>query len=171
MSTCLAGLCTVWNHALGPGPHLLWSSCNCSFGALSLALSLSPSLLLLCFFLPCLSVFLPCLAHYGWSPPAQLGNSLYTHTHSHSVIHTAPLSGFQSCLSLGWCTISYKTALLILFGQEMETIGPSKNPPSCWCKQTVFHFFCGSWGTIFHQTPALQHQLLPLYTLPSATGP
>lgn len=92
-SICLAGLCAVWNYAWGLGPHLLWISCNCSFGGLSVALSPSPSLslclspllfgLLLSFFgltpTP-LPSFSPYMAHYSWSPPAQSGNSLYTHT-------------------------------------------------------------------------------------------
>lgn len=138
VSACLAGLCAVWKYAWGLGPHLLWSSCNCSFGALSLALSPSPSLslclspslfgLLPSFFFFALTttpllLFSPCMAHYGWSPPVQSGNSLYTHTHRYIQSHSAVFRA--ACRSDGLCAICYKTALVILFGREVETIAPS----------------------------------------------
>lgn len=176
MSTCLAGLCAVWNYACGLGPHLLWISCNCSFGALSLALSPSPSLslsfslalwpssffFLFFFFLPSVPLFSPCMAHYGWSPPAQSGNCLSVCLHAqHTQTHTQPHSNSAvfraACRFVGLCTICYKTALLILFGQEVETIVLSHFfLLFSWWKQTVSRLCCGCQSTIFHKALALQ---------------
>lgn len=173
MSTCLAGLCAVWNYACGLGPHLLWISCNCSFGALSLALSPSPSLSLSFslalwpssfFFL--FFFFCP---QFHFSPPAWLimadphlpnlgivclparTTHTNTHTHSNSAVFRA------ACRFVGLCTICYKTALLILFGQEVETIVLSHFfLLFSWWKQTVSRLCCGCQSTIFHKALALQ---------------
>lgn len=172
MSTCLAGLCAVWNYACGLGPHLLWISCNCSFGALSLALSPSPSLSLsfslalwpssfffLFFFFALSSTFLP-LHGSLWLIPTcpiwELSVCLHaqhtqTHTHSNSAVFRA------ACRFVGLCTICYKTALLILFGQEVETIVLSHFfLLFSWWKQTVSRLCCGCQSTIFHKALALQ---------------
>lgn len=73
--------------------------------------------------------------------------SLNTHTliQSHSAVFRAARS------SDVLCAICYKTALLILFGREMETMAPSHFfPPSNWCKQTVSHLRSGCPSALFH---------------------
>lgn len=97
-----------------------------------------------------LPLFSPCMAHYGWSPPAQSGISLHTHTHiiqSHSAVFRA------ACRLDGLCTICYKTALLIVFGREMKTIVLSHffSPSNC-CKQTVSQLCSGCQSTLFRKT-------------------
>lgn len=111
VTTSLSGLCAIGNYACRLGPHLLWSSCNCSFGALSLALSLSPSLSLclspllfgplssiyLFFFLP--SSSLHSLHGSLWLIPTCPGWKFSLYTHS---LQTETLRCFQNFLSLRW---------------------------------------------------------------------
>lgn len=117
------------NYAWGLGTHLFWSCCNCSFGAFSLALSLSPSLSL------CLSPLLFGPLHP--SPPClpSLHGSLW-------LISTCLFWEFSLTLiqthtteqvsTFGLCAICYYTALLILFTHNSLVIYFLD-----WCKQIV----------------------------------
>lgn len=136
VSICLAGLCAVWNYTPGGwahtfsgapviallGPRLWLWACLHHSHSVFLHCSLASSLLFFALSSTPLPLFSPCMAHYGWSPPAQSGNSLYKHTH---IIHSHSAVFRAACRSGGLCTICYKTALLIVFGREMETIVPS----------------------------------------------
>lgn len=144
------------------GPCLwLWARLHHSL-SFSLALWPSSFFFLFFFFLPSVPLFSPCMAHYGWSPPAQSGNCLSVCLHAqHTQTHTQPHSNSAvfraACRFVGLCTICYKTALLILFGQEVETIVLSHFfLLFSWWKQTVSRLCCGCQSTIFHKALALQ---------------
>lgn len=181
VSICLAGLCAVWNYTPGRWAHTfsgapviallgpclwLWARLHHSHSVF-LHCSLASSLLFFALSSTPLLLFSPCMAHYGWSPPAQSGNSLYKHTHiiqSHSAVFRA------ACWSGGLCTICYKTALLIVFGREMETILPSHFfPPPTGANRQFLNSVLAV-RALFFTKPGPSTSAPALYTFASDTG-
>lgn len=157
-----------WAHTFSGSPVIaLLGPCLWLWARLHHSLSLSPLLFglrpffSLFFFFALSSTFLP-LHGSLWLIPTcpiwELSVCLHAqHTQTHTQPHSNSAVFRAACRFVGLCTICYKTALLILFGQEVETIVLSHFfLLFSWWKQTVSRPCCGCQSTIFHKALALQ---------------